>query len=62
MDDCIIEVDQSTGQMTFCQGEHLLGDIWDTREEIQAFDRRNGQRFMVSVREDKVQARAVTLH
>lgn len=62
MDDCVIELNAKTGQMAFLRGARLLDSIWDTNKELQAFDQVSGKRYMVSVFDDRIQTRPVTLH
>lgn len=62
MDQCVIEVNPVSGQMMFCQGQEMLETIWNTEKELQAWDRRGGKRYMVSVQNDRVCARQVTVH
>lgn len=62
MEECVIEVNPSNGQLTMCNGAAMLESIWDNQRELQARDRLSGDRYMLRVMNDRVTARRVVMH
>lgn len=62
MDQCIIQFHAETGQMMVCEGAQHLEAMFERGDQLQAYDRDTGNRYLISAKGDEMTTQKITLH